>query len=99
MTRFLFSRLIGALVVLMVKSFVIFALIGLMPGDPIDLLATANPDATAEDVAKLRQIYGVDQPITHRYVQWVQGVFQGDLGYSRITHRPVVEMVPTHPIG
>ena len=93
MTRFLFSRFIGALVVLMVKSFVIFALIGLMPGDPIDLLATANPDATAEDVAKLRQIYGVDQPITHRYVQWVQGVFQGDLGYSRITHRPVVEMV------
>ena len=67
MTRFLLSRLIGALVVLVIKSFVIFALIGLMPGDPIDLLATANPDATAEDVAKLRQIYGVDQPITHRY--------------------------------
>ena len=76
MTRFLLSRLIGALVVLVIKSFVIFALIGLMPGDPIDLLATANPDATAEDVTKLRQIYGVDQPITHRYVQWVQGVFQ-----------------------
>ena len=93
MTRFLLSRLIGALVVLVIKSFVIFALIGLMPGDPIDLLATANPDATAEDVTKLRQIYGVDQPITHRYVQWVQGVFQGDLGYSRITHRPVAEMV------
>lgn len=93
MTRFLLSRLIGALVVLVVKSFVIFALIGLMPGDPIDLLATANPDATAEDVAKLRQIYGVDQPITHRYVQWVEGALQGDLGYSRITHRPVVEMV------
>lgn len=93
MTRFLISRLLGALVVLVVKSFVIFALIGLMPGDPIDLLATANPDATSEDVAKLRQIYGVDQPITARYVQWVQGVVQGDLGYSRITHRPVADMV------
>ena len=93
MTRFLLSRLIGALVVLVVKSFVIFALIGLMPGDPIDLLATANPDATAEDVTKLRQIYGVDQPITHRYLQWVHGVLEGDLGYSRITHRPVAEMV------
>lgn len=93
MTRFVLTRLLGALVVLVVKSFVIFALIGLMPGDPIDLLATANPDATAEDITKLRQIYGVDQPITTRYVHWVQGLVQGDWGYSRITHRPVVDIV------
>jgi peptide/nickel transport system permease protein len=93
MTRFVIGRIIGAFVVLAVKSFVIFALIGLMPGDPIDLLANANPEATVADVAKLRQIYGVDQPITARYLRWVGALAEGDFGYSRITHRPVAEIV------
>jgi peptide/nickel transport system permease protein len=93
MTRFVIARILGAFVVLAVKSFVIFALIGLMPGDPIDLLANANPEATAADISKLRQIYGVDQPITARYVRWVGALAEGDFGYSRITHRPVAEIV------
>jgi len=93
MPQFILSRLLGALVVLAAKSFVIFALIGLMPGDPIDLMAAANPEATAEDVTKLRQIYGVDQPIVARYLNWVQALAGGDFGYSRITHRPVLDSV------
>jgi peptide/nickel transport system permease protein len=93
MPQFILSRLLGALVVLAAKSFVIFALIGLMPGDPIDLMAAANPEATAEDVAKLRQIYGVDQPIVARYLNWVRALAGGDFGYSRITHRPVLDSV------
>ena len=93
MTGFLFNRLLGALVVLALKSFVVFSLIGLMPGDPIDLMVTANPDATAEDLTKLRQIYGVDEPILSRYGHWVGNLLHGDLGYSRLTHRPVVDIV------
>ena len=90
---FLLTRLGAAAIVIALKSFVIFALIGLMPGDPVDLLMTANPDATPEDVAKLRSIYGVDQPIVTRYLSWLLGAVQGDLGFSRIQHRPVLEVV------
>jgi peptide/nickel transport system permease protein len=93
MTGFLLNRLLGALVVLALKSFVVFSLIGLMPGDPIDLMVTANPDATAEDLTKLRQIYGVDEPILSRYGHWAGNLLHGDLGYSRLTHRPVVDIV------
>ena len=64
-----------------------------MPGDPIDLLANANPEATAQDISKLREIYGVDQPITSRYVAWLKGISEGDFGFSRISHRPVMEVV------
>ena len=39
----------------------------LQKGDPVDLLMTANPDATPEDVVKLRSIDGVDQPLTMDY--------------------------------
>ena len=93
MTRFVLGRLGAAALVLALKSFVIFALIGLMPGDPVDLLTSANPEATPEDVAKLRAIYGVEQPIGARYLAWLGAALQGDLGFSRIQHRPVLEVV------
>jgi peptide/nickel transport system permease protein len=51
MLRFMGGRLVGSLIVLLVMSFVIYLLIGLMPGDPIDLMFEANPDLTPEDLA------------------------------------------------
>ncbi len=93
MLRFLATRTLGAIVTLLVKSFVIFALIGLMPGDPLDMLSQSNPDATPEQIALLRQMYGVDQPIWERYVTWLSQALHGDFGYSRIQHRPVLGIV------
>ncbi len=93
MIRFISSRTLGLIIVLLVKSFVIFTLIGLMPGDPIDLLMSSNPNMQPEDVAKLRAIYGVDEPILSRYCAWLWNALHGDFGYSRIQHRPVLEVV------
>jgi peptide/nickel transport system permease protein len=93
MIRFLATRSLGAGVTLLVKSFIIFGLIGLMPGDPLDLLIQANPEATPEDVAKLRAIYGVDQPIGDRYWAWLIQALHGNFGYSRAQHRPVLEVI------
>jgi peptide/nickel transport system permease protein len=56
MIRFLATRSAGALVTLLIKSFIIFALIGLMPGDPLDVMIASNPGATPEVVARLRAI-------------------------------------------
>ena len=52
-------------------SFVIYNLIGLMPGDPIDIMIASNPGATPEVVAALRKIYGLDQPLMYRYGHWL----------------------------
>ena len=54
MSRYILNRLLQAAIVLLVMSFVIYSLIGLMPGDPIDLMIAANPGATPETVAHLR---------------------------------------------
>jgi peptide/nickel transport system permease protein len=91
--RFALARGSSALLVLLLKAFVIFALIGLMPGDPVDLLLHANPDARPEDVVRLRAIYGVDQPIVARFWDWLTAAVQGDFGYSRTLHRPVLEVI------
>ncbi|MDJ0760795.1 MAG: ABC transporter permease [Woeseiaceae bacterium] len=93
MRRFLLSRLLQSLVVLVIMSFVIYALIGLMPGDPIDLMISANPNMTAADAAALRAIYGLDLPIYERYWNWLTAALQGDLGYSRLFGQPVLDVL------
>ena len=93
MRRFLLLRGLQSLVVIAIMSFVIYALIGLMPGDPIDLMISANPNMTAADAAVLRELYGLDLPIYERYWNWVTAALQGDLGYSRLFGQPVLDVL------
>jgi peptide/nickel transport system permease protein len=93
MTRFILRRLAETLLVLLVMSVVIYGLIGLMPGDPIDLMITANPKLTPEDVARLKAVYGVDRPLIERYIAWLGSALSGDLGYSRLQSQPVLQVL------
>lgn len=93
MIRYIAQRLAESIVVLFVMSFIIYALIGLMPGDPVDVMINANPRATAEDAARLRALYGLDRPIGERYLAWLGAAVQGDLGFSRLHARPVLEVL------
>jgi peptide/nickel transport system permease protein len=79
--------------VLFVMSFIIYAMIGLMPGDPIDLMVQADPDLTAEDQERLKALYGLDQPLTVRYWNWLTAALQGDFGYSRLFAQPVLDVL------
>lgn len=93
MTRFLASRLSQAAAVLVVMSFVIYALMGLMPGDPVDLMIAADPKITSEDANRLRQLYGLDKPIVERYGNWLAAALAGDLGFSRQHSKPVLDVL------
>jgi len=93
MASFLLQRLWQSALVLAVMSFVIYSLIGLMPGDPVDLMITADPKITPEDAARLRELYGLDQPIIERYGHWLSAAVGGDFGYSRLYARPVMEVL------
>ncbi len=96
MTRFIAQRLIETLIVLALMSFVVYVLIGLMPGDPIDILIMSNPDLTPADAERLKQLYRLDQPIHTRYLAWLNQALKGDLGYSRVHARPVLEVLVPH---
>src|SRR5258708_18730697 len=89
-TRFILTRLLQVLAVLAVMSFVIYALIGLMPGDPIDQMLTADPHLTAADAARLKALYGLDRPLAERYLAWARAALAGDFGYSRLYATPAV---------
>src|SRR5436853_5357296 len=93
MTRYLAGRVLQIIVVLFIMSFVIYGLIGLMPGDPIDIMAASMPGATPEVIAKLRAIYGLDQPLLLRYGRWLLAAVTGDFGFSRTHSQPVLDVL------
>lgn len=93
MTRYLAGRLAQSAFVLGLMSFVVYALMGLMPGDPVDLMISADPMTTSEDAIRLRQLYGLDRPIVERYVNWLGAAMDGDLGYSRLHTKPVLAVL------
>lgn len=93
MTNYILRRTFQTLIVIGVLSYFCYSLMTLMPGDPVELMIQANPRITSEDVARLRQIYGLDQPTYKRYWSWVQTIATGDLGYSRTYRIPVTEML------
>ena len=93
MAQFILKRLLQAVIVLLVMSFVIYNLIGLMPGDPIDIMIASNPGATPEVVAALRKIYGLDQPLLFRYGHWLWAALRGDFGFSLVHSQPVLEVL------
>ena len=90
MLRYLTHRVLEAAVVLLLMSFCIYGLLGLMPGDPIDLMASGDPNITSEDIARLKEVYGLDRPLLERYGSWLAGALHGDFGYSRLQARPVL---------
>ncbi len=93
MLRYLVQRALEALAVLLLMSFVIYLLLGLMPGDPIDLMASGDPRITPADIARLKALYGLDRPLLERYGHWLAGSLTGDFGYSRIHAVPVLEVL------
>jgi peptide/nickel transport system permease protein len=90
MTRFLAGRLLEVLLLVAVMSFVIYALIGLMPGDPVDLMIHADPRVTPADAARLKALYGLDRPLVARYAAWATAALGGDFGYSRLFAKPAL---------
>src|SRR5437763_940074 len=90
MIRFAAIRLVEIAAMLVLMSFVIYALIGLMPGDPIDLMRSSDPRMSAADVARLKLAYGLDRPLFERYLAWIRDAAGGELGYSRLFAAPVV---------
>jgi len=91
--RLIAARLVQAAVTLAILSFVAYGLIGLMPGDPIDLAIAGDPRLSTADAAQLRALHGLDQPLWSRYLAWAGRILAGDPGFSRLFARPVTEVI------
>jgi len=86
--RYLARRLLLLVPVLAGVSIIVFMVLHLSPGDPVEIML--GTQATQEDRARLRADLGLDQPLHVQYVRWLGHVVRGDLGRSLWMRRPVL---------
>jgi peptide/nickel transport system permease protein len=91
MFRYITSRLLYTIPVLWLVVSVVFLLIHLVPGDPIQQML--GEGATAGDIQALRHAYGLDVPIGRQYINYWKGVLHGDLGRSLRLDQPVARVI------
>lgn len=89
--RTIFKRLLYLLPVLWLVVSVVFLLIHLVPGDPVQQML--GEGATTSDIAGLRHTYGLDVPLGEQYLRYWEGVIHGDLGRSLRLNTPVTRLV------
>ena len=82
---------IFGLTLLAVASFN-FVLFRVLPGDPVRLQARAG-NLSPEAIQRLREIYGLDQPVVSQFLIYLRSIATGQLGTSTTYHRPVVEIL------
>lgn len=83
MLRYALTRLVLLLAGLLAASVLIFATLRVLPGDVAQMIAGST--GTPEQVEKLREQLGLNEPALSQYLSWIGGIFRGDLGSSLLT--------------
>src|SRR6266849_3951312 len=91
MLRYISTRLLYTVPVLWLVVSVVFLLIHMVPGDPIQQML--GEGAAGTDVVAARHAYGLDVPLGRQYLNYWKGVLHGDLGRSLRYDQPVERMV------
>ena len=92
MTRYIIRRILGMVPLLLGISFIVYALLNLVPGSPTNQFEF-NPSIKPEDIARIKTNLGLDAPWYERYFIWLGNALQGDFGISFTNYRPVIDIV------
>lgn len=91
MVRYILKRILSYIPILILISIMIFFIIRLIPGDPVQLMF--GKKATAEQIEYVRALYGLDKPLWQQYITWATNILKGDWGTSIRLGEPVIETV------
>lgn len=89
--RTVFRQLVNFALTVLIATFVVFALLQLVPGDPAT--AIAGEYATAERLADIREDLGLNDPLVVQYGNWLSDAATGDLGESLYSRQPVSDVL------
>jgi peptide/nickel transport system permease protein len=92
-SRFVIRRLLQAIPTFFGITLLTFSVTRLAPGDPVNLFLFGATNVTPEDIARVRQAYGLDEPLPVQYLTWLGKMASGDFGFSFLYHRPVIDMI------
>ncbi|MDX1252665.1 MAG: ABC transporter permease [Gammaproteobacteria bacterium] len=91
MLNFILSRILSAAIVVLGVSSLVFLLIHLVPGDPVEVML--GESAQPADRAALRHALGLDQPVAVQLIDYFAGLLHFDLGTSLHTQRPIADLL------
>ena len=91
MLNFIIKRLLTSILVIIGVTIVIFSLVHMAPGDPVQMMA--GLDAKEEDIEALRAKMGMDKPLIVQYFNYVKGILHLDLGKSIITNKNISDEI------
>lgn len=91
MLRYIIIRVLSTIPVMVIVAAFVFLMLRLSPGDPAAVIA--GDYATAEDVARIREKLGLNDPILVQFANWVGQLLRGDLGTSIFTNLPVTTLI------
>ncbi|QPC44160.1 ABC transporter permease [Kaustia mangrovi] len=91
MLRYILMRVLATVPVMAVVALFVFLMLRLSPGDPASVIA--GDYATAEDIARIREQLGLNDPIPQQFLTWIGVLLQGDLGTSIFTNLPVTTLI------
>jgi len=84
-------RLLLTIPAMFAMSFLVFAIIRMVPGDPVMVILGMR--ATPESIATLRAQLHLDDSLIEQYLRWLGAVLQGDLGVDIRSHEPIRDMI------
>ncbi len=89
MGRYVARRSLQAIPLLFVVSIIVFGMLNLAPGGPMAAYERRAVGMSPQDIERMRQQLGLDDPVYIQYFRWLGQVVRGDLGQSMATRRPV----------
>lgn len=87
MARYVIKKLLQGILMVFTVSVLVFSMLHLMPGDPIDLMTDRK--VSEEKKQEMRVQYGLDKPLVEQYVTWASDALHGDFGMSIRSRMPV----------
>ncbi|CEE03105.1 putative peptide transport system permease protein BRA1092/BS1330_II1084 [Caldibacillus thermoamylovorans] len=93
MVQFIIRRFAQMVLLLIGISFIVFMSMHLAPGDPATIIG--GPTATKSDIEAIRADLGLNKPVLVQYIDYMNGLIHGDLGYSYRTGQSVTEAITT----
>jgi peptide/nickel transport system permease protein len=90
--QYIIKRVLQAIPLLIGVSIIGFSMMHLAPGGPLAVY-TLNPTITAQDIERIKQVFGLDQPLHIQYFKWAYGIFTGNWGYTFFGGRPVLNVI------
>jgi len=91
MATFILRRVLQTLVVILLVTVLVFAIMHLMPGDPV--LMFLGPDASVEQIEHYRHQFGLDLPLPLQYLKWAGNLLQGEFGDSIVFRQEIGPLI------